>query len=61
MDDMFLQCNKNTIYVLNSTYRYGVSINIIIIKFCVVVIVKILCSIFYGVKCKPLIPTATIL
>uniref|UniRef100_A0A336M7P6 CSON013331 protein n=1 Tax=Culicoides sonorensis TaxID=179676 RepID=A0A336M7P6_CULSO len=23
MDDMFLQCNKNTIYVLNSTYRYG--------------------------------------
>ncbi|XP_059609142.1 uncharacterized protein LOC132256667 [Phlebotomus argentipes] len=23
MDDMFLQCNKNAIYVLNSSYRYG--------------------------------------
>ncbi|KAJ6644130.1 hypothetical protein Bhyg_09096 [Pseudolycoriella hygida] len=23
MDDMFLQCNKNAIYVLNTSYRYG--------------------------------------
>lgn len=22
---MFLQCNKNAIYVLNTSYRYGVS------------------------------------
>lgn len=26
MDDMFLQCNKNAIYVLNTSYRYSVSI-----------------------------------
>lgn len=25
MDDMFLEYNANTIYVLNTTYRYGVS------------------------------------
>lgn len=45
MDDMFSECNKNDIYVSNTSYRYGVSfihtINAITFFFLIVFKLKI--------------------